>query len=97
MRSVVEYFAKYYGASVIMFSMAPGDDDSPIIHWYVVCVCEIDNIHLYNVYRHETKDGKRPSKFIKPNVFQAFQEEWLELVPAGLYGGECLFWHQVKY
>ncbi|KAF4584650.1 hypothetical protein EYR38_001879 [Pleurotus pulmonarius] len=68
MNSVVEYFAKYYGASVIMFSMAPGDDDSPIIRW------------------HETKDGKRPSKFIKPNVFRAFQEEWVESVPAGLYG-----------
>lgn len=45
MNSVVEYFAKYYGVSVIMFSMAPGDDDSPIIRWYVVCACEIDNIH----------------------------------------------------
>ena len=45
MNSVVEYFAKYYGASVIMFSMAPGDDDSPIIRWYVVCVREIDDIH----------------------------------------------------
>ncbi|KAF4570171.1 Homeobox domain-containing protein [Pleurotus pulmonarius] len=67
MNSVVEYFSTYFDASIVMFSVAPGDGE-PIVRW------------------HETKDGKSPSKFIKPSVFRAFREEWLNAVPTGLYG-----------